>query len=1302
MSHGSNRKYSRSYNNNNNNNNNNNLYYRHKQQSRKQHSNECFLYMAPSSIPGKEEEEEEENVGWGVYTAKTLKRGDVVWPSDSMIQLADAAYHFRSVNSKRNQPLPRSVLRHFLWDSHVSGTSLDARQVQTVWTGVGMLLQPHPGLANVRPYHEENFRRRHRETVNRTYAHAGAYTSHRNHTFVVTADELPAGHEILVDSYGHPDNNDNDNRAPRLSDYQTADAIVDEVDRLCSHYGWSSSFCVDFWQLIRYDLEKVSNPQVVSILPDTLDQVRLVVHRHNGSVARYHVPHLVRSVEWLQQHGLCIDHLEGRSSWIRTGGQGAFAKRPRSKGSVVAPVPVLHLHRDHLTMMVLDTNDPDRIHWTGHQLLWNYVYGHDTTSLVFLPYSPVVNQINHSPQPNVALRWSNHHKTQEHYLNHSTHDLLQRNNNRGEALLLMELVALRDIMEGEEIYLNYGRAWQRAWDRHVDLYEPATPHTVHYYVESPPYRDLAVLPTYKQHNHDALPTHLMTVCWIRPDNMEIVPPDKSSTTTKTIRVFRYVAKRHSKQDQQQQQQQDQQYQSLKDAVRCYIESRHTPKKRQPGVRSTTYSVRMVQRLDGNDNDETVLVKAVPRQAIAVVDRPYSTNQYMKNAFRHEIRLPDHMIPLSWRDRANDSGGSSECQLYMAESSIPNAGLGMYTAINITKGTNVFYGDMVIQAENVELNNKLRRWHNGIDPREEQEWIIDHYFWSPINTLGEFEAAEIQSIIPGLGMLANSHTGLVNAILRRPIQTSAGIRRQVDPGAGASTTYHGLRFVSDGDIESGAELFVAYGDDWFEEREDLGFVPLSVDFIEADATLQQFEKIVKGNMTSNLAHDLWNLLWDVANPPSHRRGSTHNVPSRLLNALPKQLKNVPDVLQTGTAKHSVPNRVRSMEWLKQNGKCLDNIRPGLSNIPQAGHGAFATRSMRSGHIVAATPLLHLRREHMEIYESMDIDNRNAKTWFDGQQLLLNYCFGHSHSSVLLFPYAPIVNYINHDHHNYNAKVRWSNMTSHRQEYLDMSPRELMRQESAGLVMEFVATRDIGKGEEVTIDYGSQWDRIWRAFSSRNWKAPSSKSDRSYVPAFELNGYAEPVKTMDEQAVHPYSDNFMTFCYVGPLDEKQRPHLSRWSKVTFRWEYFDDLYQKSENAHPCEILVRHNTDLDTFPSVNPENQERYTARVLYDRKREWIVKQMPRTAIEFFDKPGTSDLFLRSAFRFNIGLPDDMLPKAWRDRDVEPIRLDETENMSNNGSDNHDDDDDDEDMDDFDYCEEGDYEDDDYSGCKVPQA
>lgn len=57
------------------------------------------------------------------------------------------------------------------------------------------------------------------------------------------------------------------------------------------------------------------------------------------------------------------------------------------------------------------------------------------------------------------------------------------------------------------------------------------------------------------------------------------------------------------------------------------------------------------------------------------------------------------------------------------------------------------------------------------------------------------------------MLANSHTGLINALMTRPQVNSAGLHRRSDPGAGAFSAYHKYTYLATRHIPAGMELFV---------------------------------------------------------------------------------------------------------------------------------------------------------------------------------------------------------------------------------------------------------------------------------------------------------------------------------------------------------------------------------------------------------------------------------------------------------------------------------------------------------------
>jgi len=164
-------------------------------------------------------------------------------------------------------------------------------------------------------------------------------------------------------------------------------------------------------------------------------------------------------------------------------------------------------------------------------------------------------------------------------------------------------------------------------------------------------------------------------------------------------------------------------------------------------------------------------------------------------------------------------------------------------------------------------------------------------------------------------------------------------------------------------------------------------------------------------------------------------------------------------------HDMPQR--SVKDLKTNGICLDNIRPGLSTISGAGRGAFSTRYIPKGNVIAPAPLIPIRsRDSLKTTWFITNATTNEREFIFGHQLLRIYCLGHTNSSLLFFPYAPTVNLINHDPEKPNVKLQWSQSSLHYgKEWLEYPLDEFKEVDHAGLLLEYVATRDIEIGKEI---------------------------------------------------------------------------------------------------------------------------------------------------------------------------------------------------------------------------------------------
>lgn len=178
---------------------------------------------------------------------------------------------------------------------------------------------------------------------------------------------------------------------------------------------------------------------------------------------------ITKSLAWLDENGVCLvdGAITGGPSTIPQAGRGARAVHPLRKGAVVAASPLLAVAREDLATVA----------GGGHQLLLNYAFGHPRSSLLLVPTAPIVNYLNHGPQPNVAIRWPAEGSQTHRVFNGawqeggnwwlaSAPDAVRKRSNQ----LAWEYVALRDIAPFEELVLDYGPEWDQAWGQFAGLH----------------------------------------------------------------------------------------------------------------------------------------------------------------------------------------------------------------------------------------------------------------------------------------------------------------------------------------------------------------------------------------------------------------------------------------------------------------------------------------------------------------------------------------------------------------------------------------------------------------------------------------------------------------------------------------------------------------------------------------------------------------------------------------------------------------------------------------------------------------
>ena len=335
--------------------------------------------------------------------------------------------------------------------------------------------------------------------------------------------------------------------------------------------------------------------------------------------------------------------------------------------------------------------------------------------------------------------------------------------------------------------------------------------------------------------------------------------------------------------------------------------------------------------------------------------------------------------------------------------------------------------------------------------------------------------------------------------------------------------------------------------------------------------------------------------------------------------------------------------KSVKELRETGICLDNIRPSQSTNPQAGRGAVATRFLKKGEVIAPVPLIPIgSRKALRTRRTITVDSETREVETD--QLFLNYCFGHRNSSLLLFPFSPVVNLVNHDSKHYNAKIQWSESLIHfGRDWLDWSLDKVKSIRRSGLLLELVATRDIQEGEEILIDYGRDWENAWNKHTA-NWKAKPLGKEYSYAYQLDKELYDLPTEA-DFSPSDALPANILIVCYYRYSDNREDVATGA---TTFEWKRTPHI-SLTESLRPCRLLRKEVDNVgNIFYTAEMTNGDHHVdqAERIPDGVSH-VVTRIPRSAIRLVDKVYSSDQHLPDAFRHEIGIPDDMFPIQWMD-------------------------------------------------------
>jgi hypothetical protein len=659
---------------------------------------------------------------------------------------------------------------------------------------------------------------------------------------------------------------------------------------------------------------------------------------------------------------------------------------------------------------------------------------------------------------------------------------------------------------------------------------------------------------------------------------------------------------------------------------------------------------------------TATVSAAPLSMAAVQEALVASaaaNHQPIAGFRHDDETPQET------DSSLSSSLSSQCGIYLAPSTIPGAGLGMFAGNARNKGDMVTAGDLVIPI--VE-----KAWHNG-DLDQDLPFLWDEYTWSAFTFPGMLEEGEdVTGASLGIGAAVNCFFPLINTEDSwSALDTAAVHRSQV--GAGAFTPYHDRHSTATTDIRAGAELFVDYGNDYFTGREYLyGPIPLLEDYDEADDVLRGFVNVRDSLIVSPVVKQPAAVCDDeedadaaeqTCTATSHAETFTDSqrvvrdlfalvteilgdFRARVGRALPDDVTTIDAILHAGGTSMQFYNRsIQSIAWLEEHGQCMDNIRPGneSSSIPQAGRGAFANRFIAAGATVAPAPLIHVAdREQLVMYDGIhtgsatgngDADKADERQRDTSapmhHQLLLNYCFGHGRSTLLLCPYGALTSLINHSPVP-NARIVWSDKATRNKEWFDLPVDDWADKDHAGLAFDYVAIRDIQQDEEVLIDYGNEWQEAWDKHVAE-WKPPRNAA--SYQPAFELDSDLGLVLKTEDEESYEHVDHLTLLCHeayrvMSGLEANYWNEdklytcrvVDRFPSDSGQWLYMAEIYEETDDAED-----------ETCSNILSE-----------------VMFAVPRDAFCFEDRYYSRDHAQTWSFRHDMRIPDELMPAAWMNK------------------------------------------------------
>ena len=296
----------------------------------------------------------------------------------------------------------------------------------------------------------------------------------------------------------------------------------------------------------------------------------------------------------------------------------------------------------------------------------NYCYGHANSTVLLCPYGSGINYLNHhSTLCNVELKWipsssSEFIQTFNHNVTAIEHGTVEDLFRTERSQLAMQYVTTRDIQEGEELFINYGKEWETAWNLHVRQFfnEKDDNDNLSSYMSASYFNTMfghLPLPMFQEEFQQ------MQITDNETSAVRHIPKNLQGRCHRAL-LFQAIGKLENH------------YVWTDDnhGVPCRIidrfESHFDP--RSPSsvnsqndnarTKSFLYTVQLEwhdekHRSGGDERGESsshttwMLRTDVPRSAIKLYDVPFTSDIHQRRTFRHPIYLSNEVFPKQWRN-----------------------------------------------------------------------------------------------------------------------------------------------------------------------------------------------------------------------------------------------------------------------------------------------------------------------------------------------------------------------------------------------------------------------------------------------------------------------------------------------------------------------------------------------------------------------------------------------------------------------------------------------------------------------------